>query len=391
MLFGRARLIMPLALLLAVGAGGIVAGADVKTLLAHIKAVGKKGEGNVAAAKAWRELAKSGPDALIDVLTALDDATPTAANWLRSAVEAIVDRSLRASRPLPGAKLEAFVKDTRHAGPARRLAFDCLARVDRTAPGRLLPGMLHDPGAELRRDAVALVIKEAEALAGKKDRAAAVAAYRKALAAARDRDQVERIARALKPLGIAVDLTKQFGFLTTWQLIGPFDNGGGVGFGKAFPPEKAVDLTAKCEGKKGKQTGWVEHTTALPYGLVDLNKALGKNMGAAAYAFAAVHSARERPVEIRVGSNNAVKIFLNGKEIYFRDEYHHGMRMDQHVGRGVLKAGRNEILVKVCQNEQKDDWAQLWSFQARVCDALGGPVPLTRIADKAERITGGRK
>jgi hypothetical protein len=42
-----------------------------------------------------------------------------------------------------------------------------------------------------------------------------------------------------------------------------------------------------------------------------------------------------------------------------------------------LKVGRNEILVKVCQNEQKEDWAQLWSFQLRVCDNLGGAIPLS--------------
>jgi hypothetical protein len=52
--------------------------------------------------------------------------------------------------------------------------------------------------------------------------------------------------------------------------------------------------------------------------------------------------------------------------------------MDQHVGRGTLKAGRNEILVKVCQNEQTDSWAQQWSFQLRVTDALGGAVALDK-------------
>jgi hypothetical protein len=47
-----------------------------------------------------------------------------------------------------------------------------------------------------------------------------------------------------------------------------------------------------------------------------------------------------------------------------------------------LKAGRNEILIKVCQNEQTDAWAQKWSFQLRVCDALGGAVPLTVVTEK---------
>ena len=84
-------------------------------------------------------------------------------------------------------------------------------------------------------------------------------------------------------------------------------------------------------------------------------------------------SEAERPVEIRAGSNNAVRIWVNGKEIYFREEYHHGMadgparRQDARC-----KAGRNEILIKVCQNEQTDSWAEQWSFQLRICDALGG-------------------
>jgi hypothetical protein len=100
-------------------------------------------------------------------------------------------------------------------------------------------------------------------------------------------------------------------------------------------------------------------------------------MGVTGYAFAAVQSPEQRPVQLRATSKNAVKIFLNGKEIFFREEYHHGMRMDQHVGFGTLKAGRNEVLIKVCQNEQKEDWAQDWSFQLRICDALGGAVPFT--------------
>ena len=88
-------------------------------------------------------------------------------------------------------------------------------------------------------------------------------------------------------------------------------------------------------------------------------------------------------------SNNAVKIFLNGREIFFREEYHHGTRMDQHVGKGKLKAGRNGILIKVCQDNQTPDWAQTWGFQLRVCDALGGAVPMKLAAAKSSAVEGG--
>ena len=39
-----------------------------------------------------------------------------------------------------------------------------------------------------------------------------------------------------------------------------------------------------------------------------------------------------------------------------------------------LEPGRNRILVKVCQNEQTEDWTVEWEFQLRVTDSLGTPV-----------------
>src|SRR5215813_9125666 len=105
-------------------------------------------------------------------------------------------------------------------------------------------------------------------------------------------------------------------------------------------------------------------------------------MGAVAYALAEIDCAVERPVHVRAGSQNAIKIFLNGKPIFFREEYHHGMQMDQHIGEGTLRPGRNTLLIKICQNEQSEDWAQNWSFQARVCDQAGGVVPVTLCEEK---------
>jgi hypothetical protein len=364
------------ACLLLAWAGG-AAGAGVGPLLARIKAVGREGAGNVDAARAWDDLVREGPEALPAILAALDDADPTAANWLRTAVDRIAERALAAGRPLPAAGLEAFVQDTRHAGRARYLAYELLVRVDPGAPGRLLPGMLHDPGAELRRDAVAVVLDRAQALLDKGDRAAATAAYRRALAAAGEPDQVERIAQKLKALGVTVDPARQLGFVRRWLLAAPFDNTGEAGFAKTFPPEEKVDPAATYRGKGGARASWIEHATQDLYGLVDLNRALGHQKGVVVYAFAAIDSPAPRPVQVRAGSVTAVKVFLNGKEVLGRDEYHHGMRMDQYVATSTLRAGRNELLLKVCQNEQTEDWAQEWKFQVRLCDEAGAAVPFT--------------
>ncbi|MBI3406864.1 MAG: hypothetical protein HY040_00725 [Planctomycetes bacterium] len=56
--------------------------------------------------------------------------------------------------------------------------------------------------------------------------------------------------------------------------------------------------------------------------------------------------------------------------------------MDQHAGKGTLNKGRNEILIKVCQNEEKETWAEPWSFQLRICDDLGAAVPVVVVAEK---------
>jgi hypothetical protein len=362
---------------------------EVGPLAAHIKAVGKEGRGSEEAARAWKELTRRGPDALVAILAEMDGCSPVPANYLRAAVDAIAERTLAAGKPLPADRLEAFLRDRRHDGAPRRLAYDWLVRVDATAPKRLLPGMLDDPGAELRRDAVDVVLKEAQEQLDRKDRKSATRTFQKALAAARDLEQVKLIAKQLKDLGVPVDLTKQLGFVTHWSVIGPFDNSGGAGYFKTFPPERGVDLAAAYAGKGGKEVRWQRLVAAEPLATVDLNRALGKLKGVTGYAFAAVVSPTERPVEIRAASNNAVRIYLNGKQVFGREEYHHGMALDQHVGRGVLKAGRNEILVKVCQNEQTDSWAELWSFQLRVCDALGGRVPLT--ADDVRPAAGGQE
>ena len=61
------------------------------------------------------------------------------------------ERALQAKRPLPAEQLEKFVRDTKHSGPGRRLAYEWLVRVDTRAPERLLPSMLNDPSTELRR------------------------------------------------------------------------------------------------------------------------------------------------------------------------------------------------------------------------------------------------
>lgn len=375
------------AVLLAILVGSAAAG---DKALERIRAVGREGAGNAEAAAAWREVVARGPGALPDVLRGIDGASAAAANWLRTAVDAIAERALARGGKLPVDALEQFIKETGHAPTARRLAYDWLCKADPATPDRMLPGLLHDPSAELRRDAVALAIKNARSLEDSGKKEAAIAAWRKALSGACDQDQVDDIVKKLDGLGVKTDVAAHFGFVRQWSLAASFDNAGARNFDTVYPPEKAVNLDAVYKGKDGTEVKWRPYTTIDPYGSVDLNKAIAKTKGAVAYAYAVVYSPSEREVELRVGSFNAIKVFINGKQVFARDEYHHGMALDQYVGRGVLKAGKNELLVKVCQNEQTEPWAQSWIFQLRICDAAGAAVPFSSSGEDFRREEGQR-
>ena len=74
---------------------------------------------------------------------------------------------------------------------------------------------------------------------------------------------------------------------------------------------------------------------------------VGKHKDAVAYALAVIVADKETPCSIRVTSITSVKIFLNQKELFGRDEYHHGAPFDANVTRGTLKAGENVIVLKV--------------------------------------------
>ena len=347
---------------------------SVPQLLDTLRKVQREGKGNQSAARAWAELtARADVEQLPTILAALDGADPLAANWVRAAADAVAERQLQRGGKLPIAALEKFLHEKQHNPRARRLAFEWIARADATAPDRLIPAMLDDPALELRRDAVARVLTVAETALKDQKNDVALSAYQKALASARDLDQVKLVTEALAKLDHPVDLARHFGFIVDWKLVGPFPNSSGKGYDTVYPPESLVDLMASYEGSDGK-VAWIAHHTDDEYGNVDLNKALGKHMGVAAYVAAEFTSDRARPADLRLGSQNAIKIWLNGKLLATAESYHANGVMDQYVGRGELKAGRNVILLKICQNEQTEEWAQDWKYQFRVCDELGTAI-----------------
>ena len=246
-------------------------------------------------AAAWRESAAANVKQLPAILAAMDDAAPLAANWIAAAAQAVAERTGQPGIELPRADLEVFLNDRRHAPRARRLAYEILLVGDATLADRVLPTLLDDPSLELRRDAVARVLAEADrsANAQPQDRVRAISQYQIVLNSARDTDQIKRAVEQLRRFGQTVDLARHFGFIQRWKIIGPLDNRGGRGYAAVLPPEEKLDFAAKLAGNGGP-VDWRGYTTHDDYGLVDLNAAIGRQLEVLAYAAAEFSRLRRR-------------------------------------------------------------------------------------------------
>lgn len=348
--------------------------AAVEQALAAVRSVGPKGQGTAAAQSAWKQLAAQPPSALPEILAGMDGANDYALNWLRSAADTI---AAKPGATLPVDALLRFVGETTHHPRARRFAFELVQRADPARADQLKTTFLNDPSNELRRDAVAGVLAQAAQLVEKGAKTEAIPSYEKALAHARDVDQIEGAAKALTELGQKVDLQKTFGWVTRWQLVAPFNNADGVGFNQAFEPERNADPAREYEVQGGKGS-WKPFTSKSDYGLINFNEPYTQLKGVAGYAQSDFYSPTDRTVEIRIGCKNAWKLWVNGEFLFGRDEYHRGAEIDQYRIQTQLKAGKNTFLVKCLQNEQKEDWTVEWEFQLRVTDAQGTPIVSTQ-------------
>jgi hypothetical protein len=271
------------------------------------------------------------------------------------------------------------------------VAFDLIRRVDPAGCERLVPGMLNDPSPERRREAVQRLIDEGRSMASRSNEIAATLVFQQAFNHAREADQVQAISAELRRRGQTPDLPRHFGFLMNWHVIGPFDNTGRRGFADAFPPEKTIDLQASYPGKSGA-VAWRSFDGKDELGVIDINQVCGALKEVTAYAYTEFQSPTAGPAELRLGCKNGWKLWFNGRFLFGRDEYHFGSEIDQYRFPVQLERGANRILVKVCQNEQTEDWTKEWEFQLRISDATGTAIlapdrPVTPAAALAGRPT----
>ncbi|MDA0659871.1 MAG: hypothetical protein O2931_04690 [Planctomycetota bacterium] len=336
----------------------------------------------------WKKLAAASPQNIERILGSIRADRPLAANWIRSAAETIVDRARREGK-FPRHDLERFYLNQQNPPRARRMAYELLVQEDPTLSASWLPNALQDTSLEMRRDAVAVVLQAAqnalqtEEQQNESAHTASTKLFEQALLSARDLDQVKLAADELRKLGKTVELVKHFGFLTQWQLAGPFDNRERKGFTEIIAPETdprvwqmatTIDESISYTGVDG-EVHWTPHETTDEMGVVDLNTAISQRKEVTAFARTVFDSPQAAAAQLRMTSLNANKTWVNGQLVMAHEVYHAGSELDQYVVPIQLRKGANVILVKLCQNEQTEEWAVDWKFQLRLCDDLGGPLP----------------
>ncbi len=343
--------------------------------------VGQYPAGEPAVSAAWRQVAAWDVNRLSEVLTALDQADPVARNWLRSAIDGILEKS---TAPLPKDVLQRIVADPSRGLASRRVAWELLESVDAELVASLIPSFLHDPAAEFRRPAVAHLLAQADALPNDPQKRKEL--LLKAFDAARSEDQVTAIAKSLAALGESVDLAEHFGFVRTWHIIGPFENQEMTGFDHPNPIEaltledfdakgKPLPADAENQGINGP-VQWQTVQAKPDTGEVDLNAALGKLKGVLAYGAAVFDSSESQAVELRLRLQNPFKIWVNGQLVLAQRVGHTGNAFDQYRVPVQLRAGRNVLIVKACQPEppQDNEWYDTWHWSVRVCDSTGTAI-----------------
>ncbi|MGQ9651717.1 MAG: HEAT repeat domain-containing protein [Phycisphaerae bacterium] len=209
---------------------------------------------------------------------------------------------------------------------------------------------------DLHAEAFAAAVSVSKRIAGRNQTAALDAA-----------DKLSRVAKTDSEKNV-IDALRDVltSYCTSWLVSGPYKQKGKEGldtFEVVFPPEQP----------QGDVKEWKPLNITNPDqpGHFDL----GKGNNCCAYVRTTVISESEREVQMAFGSDDAIKVWLNGQLIH-ANKVNRPCTCDEDKVKTTLKKGKNTLLIKVVQGG--GDWA----FCCAIRDENG--KPLTGIQYKAE-------
>ena len=190
--------------------------------------------------------------------------------------------------------------------------------------------------ASLHGEAAAATVRIAGAIGGSHT-AEARAALNKIMKTAKDariRNQARNILAALERIE---------DYITAWMVCGPYKQQGKdcrALFHVAFAPEKP-------DGSEVRWRAMPAFTDKARPWLIDIHKAF-RGDSSVAYLRTRVRSPEQQPALIELGSDDGIKVWLNGKLVHANNVLR-SVGLVQDRAKVTLKKGRNTLLVKLTQ------------------------------------------
>jgi len=166
------------------------------------------------------------------------------------------------------------------------------------------------------------------------------AEYVNAMTALANDEDPQVVEAARRTLDYLEGLGAQGDFITRWKLAGPYlASDGASWFDEPFDPEipgatvewQPIELEADANGVYA----------------VDLDRIFGGD-NRAAYMMTTLHSAMEQEVMFAAGSDDGIKVWLNGELIHAKN-VQRGVTPGEDKFRGRLREGKNIVLCKIAQ------------------------------------------
>lgn len=256
---------------------------------------------------------------------------------------------------------------------------------------RPLDELISEREASASSPSVALLIPELAALWDHEDPEAVLAAV---TAATEDRRTPPWVtgymrwaqANLLMRLGRideARQISQELGFIQQWVLVGPFDNENEAGFERELPPEAAIgqalDLEASYEGSL-RPVSWRDYPSEVHLdGLTAIGDVLEPATDSCALLATVVESRRPARAALRFGQSGAIKIWVNGTEV-FSDDGDRSVAPDRNAVGVSLRRGRNRVIVKSCNT------SGAWDVYFRLTQPDGRPLSGVTISTDHEDI-----
>ena len=159
-------------------------------------------------------------------------------------------------------------------------------------------------------------------------------------------------------------------YITDWLTAGPYSKQGKKG-------NEILDTVFAPEQSGAADIKWVKQpVTEDPgrYWFIDMTRVFnGPNR--VGYLYTRIHSAKDQPIRLELGSDDGLKVWLNGENIHTNNALR-GCQRAQDIVKATLKKGMNELLLKVSNNGGG------WAACVRVRAPDGGR--LTDVSAKAD-------